>query len=67
MAGIKFHVGVSRGQSRVKLIRNALWQPNVANAGLERMMLTGALVYTTKISKSVCKYVCTYIQTYIQT
>ena len=40
------------GQPEIKLLRNALQPPNVANAALEQTMLTAALVYKKAIMNS---------------
>ena len=34
--GVKGHVGVNRGQPGVKLLRNALWPPNLVGRTLDR-------------------------------
>ena len=38
--------GISWGQPEVKLLRNPLYPPNMADVASEQIMLTGALVVT---------------------
>ena len=37
--GVKGHAGVSWGQPEVKLLRNALWQPNLVGRTLDRRVV----------------------------